>query len=232
MDSELKQLTSSISTLIALQILTLIVIIGGSWFLYNDLKSELISSINSTDAKPGEPSVIEDWKNLIHAHNAVTGPENSEIVIIEYTDFECPFCKKHAESTRNQILENYGDSVRIVFKHFPLEAIHPKAKQLAIAAQCAVRDGKFWEIQEIFFKQQTTVDTNEILDIGKSLGLGEGYVDCVINEMTLPEVEQDIEDGLKNGIEGTPTFVVNGKVLVGAAPFRSFENEFANIIDN
>jgi len=114
----------------------------------------------------------------------------------------------------------------MVFKHYPLEQIHPQAMTAAIAAQCARRQGKFWEIHERLFSQPNALDVESVVVIGESLGLADGYAECVLSEDTRAEVEQDIQDAMQVGVQGTPTFMVNGKFLVGAQSEAAFEAIF------
>jgi protein-disulfide isomerase len=146
--------------------------------------------------------------------------------VVEYSDFQCPFCKKYSDETRRQIAAKYGDKVRMVFKHYPLEQIHPQAMTAAIAAQCARREGKFWEAHDRFFSQPNALDVQSVIAVGKSLGLSDSYAECVINEETRVEVEQDMRDGMEVGVRGTPTLMVNGEFLVGAQSEAAFDAIF------
>lgn len=218
MEEELKKLVAITSWFISLQIITLLAFLGGAALLYTDMQNlkQSVAAGTNTGARPPIPEDVDNWADYIHGHEATSGDATAEIVIVEFTDFQCPYCKAFNETTRNQITSKYGDQVRVVFKHFPLERIHTEAKQAAVAAQCALREGKFWEIKDIFFNNPSELSTEFLLEAGKTLGLGEQYSDCVTNQETLAEVEQDIQDGLQAGVQGTPTFLINGKVAMGA----------------
>ena len=225
MDNQIKNFTSVVSTLIALQLLTLLVVAGGGIYAFRDLKQQM-AQLPSSGGRPPVPQNVDDWQTLTREHNATQGPANATVVLIEFSDFQCPFCKRFTDGTRGELVAQYGDTVRRVFKHLPLDQIHPQAMKAAIAAQCAQREGKFWEAHDEFFAHPTALTTEELIGVGESLGLGSSYADCVRNEETKPEVEKDIQDAAKIGIQGTPTFVVNGKVVVGAQSAAAFRAAF------
>jgi len=225
MESQIKSLMSAVSTLVALQIFTLLVILVGGYYMLHDLKQHL-SEVASASGRPAVPENVEDWQSLLRPHNATQGPEDAEIVLIEFSDFQCPFCKRFTDGTRRELVEEFAGDVRWVFKHVPLEQIHPQAMGAAIAAQCARREGRFWEVHDRLFAQPDALSVEELIRVGESLGLSRSYADCVRNEETRQEVEQDVEDAFEIGIQGTPTFVINGKVLVGAQSARAFRAAF------
>lgn len=230
-EKQVKSLISSISNLIVIQIVAFSVLVGGGWYLYIDLKKEISSISTSSDLQAEVPIYIDEWEKFERDHNATLGPDDAKIVIVEYTDFQCPFCQRHQEGTRKNLLKKYEGKIQLVYKHFPLQEIHPMAMLSAIAAQCAKREGKFWEVEEVFFKNSKKLDKELIVTIGKSVGLGDAYANCIENKTTRAEVEKDIEDGVESGVSGTPTFLVNGKILKGALPLEAFDTAIAEIND-
>jgi protein-disulfide isomerase len=163
------------STLIALQIVTLAAVVGGGFYLFRDLQQQ-IAGIGAR--APSAPANVEDWQELVRNHNAAQGKADASIVMIEFSDFQCPFCKKYSEGTRREIVARYGSDVRMIFKHLPLTNIHPQAMTAAIAAQCAQRQGKFWEVHDRFFAQPDALSVDALVDIGASL-VNADYADCV-----------------------------------------------------
>ncbi len=196
--------------------------------LANDLKQSLLT-IASAGGQPQTPTRVENWRTLVREHNAAQGSEDAAVVVIEYSDFQCPFCKKYSDETRRNIAAKYGENVRMVFKHYPLEQIHPQAMTAAIAAQCARRQGKFWEVHERLFGQPNALDVASVVGIGEALNLSVGFTECVINQETKAEVEQDIRDANEIGVRGTPTFIVNGDFLVGNQAMSVFEAAFKKV---
>lgn len=233
MEAQVQKLASAVSTLIALQVVTLATIVGVTWYSHGDLK-RYVSAVASAERQPSTPRPVDDWQALVRAHNPSQGARDAAVVMVEYSDFQCPFCKQFVDGPRRQIAAQYGDKVRMVFKHYPLQRLHPQAMTAAIAAQCAQREGKFWEIHERFFSQPDALDVTSVISVGKSLGLSDAYANCVINEDTRSEVEQDVADATKVGVQGTPTFMVNGRFLVGTqseAVLRSAFEEAGLVID-
>jgi protein-disulfide isomerase len=162
---------------------------------------------------------------LIRPFNPTYGPEDAPVTIIEFSDFQCPFCKRFHDTTRGEILRKYQGKVRFVYKHFPLEQIHPSARDAAIASQCAFRVGKFWELHDRIFEKQRDLSKEALLQWGKELALPANYTVCLTKQETSAEVDQDFKDGLEVGVRGTPTFLINGRILSGALPFPFFQKE-------
>ena len=228
MEAQIQKLLSVVSTLIALQIVTLATVVGVTWYSHNDLKQDL-SRVASSRGQPSPPVPVGNWRAFVREHNATQGKEDAAIVVVEYSDFQCPYCKKYSDGTRRQIADQYGDKVRMVFKHYPLEQMHPHAMTAAIAAQCARREGRFWDIHDRFFSQPDVLDVDSVVAIGKSLGLSDRYAECVIGEETRAEVEQDIRDATEVGVSGTPTLMVNGEFMVGAQSVSAFRSMFEKV---
>ena len=227
MEEEIRKLISINSWFISLQIITMLAFLGGTAFLYTDFQSlkQSIAASSNAGRMPYISEEIMNWDEYVRGHNAARGDTAAEIVVVEFTDFQCPYCKKfNDDNIRNQLLSKYGERIRLVFKHYPLEAIHSEAKNAAVAAQCALREGKFWEIKDVFFNNPDKLSTEFLIEAGKSLGLGRQYAACVTNQETLAEVEQDIQDGMQVGVQGTPAFLVNGKLTMGAIPLAQFES--------
>src|SRR5690606_26271797 len=227
MANKRKALTSLVSTLIALQIVSFAAVAGLTWYSYSELK-QLIAMTSAGGGRPLEPENLKDWSFLVRGHNPAQGPRDAEVVFIEFTDFQCPFCKQFSEGTRRQIVEEFGDRVRFVLKHYPLERIHPQAVTAAIAAQCAHREGRFWEAKEMFFSQPNALEIDDVVRAGDALGLSLDYAECVRNEETKAEIEQDMADAIEVGVPATPTFIVNGRFLVGAQTPTALRSAFAD----
>jgi protein-disulfide isomerase len=156
------------------------------------------------------------------AQDPFFGPEDAEVTIIEYSDFQCPYCAS-VVPTINQIKEKYGDRVKIVFKDFPL-SFHQYAQKAAEAAQCAHEQGRFWEYHDTLFANQGSLGMASLKQYASNLGLNtEQFNRCLDSGKYAAEVQEDFSDGQKAGVSGTPTFFINGKKLVGAQPFSEFE---------
>jgi protein-disulfide isomerase len=149
------------------------------------------------------------------------------VTIVEFADFSCPYCARGAATLR-RIREEYGDRVRIVFREFPL-SIHPQARNAAAAAVCAHEQGKFWEMHDRLFAEQGTVDLNrDVARLAGAVGLDAGrFLSCVGGDAARRIIDTDIGEGQRYGVTGTPTFLVNGRIVRGAGAFE----EFARLID-
>ena len=153
-----------------------------------------------------------------------TGNKDSKVVIVEFSDYACPFCGKFARETLPKILKNLD--VKYVFKDFPLPMHGEIAIKAHEAANCAGDQGKYWEYHDILFKRQNEWKRNasKFLEYAKELGLDiEEFKACLDSGKYREEVLKDLEEGKKLGVKGTPTFFINGKKLTGALPYEEFE---------
>jgi len=150
----------------------------------------------------------------------VKGPANPIVTIVEFSDFECPFCKQ-VQSVLKQIIESYGRQVRLVFKHLPLEG-HRNSLPAARAAYCAAEQDRFWQFHDALFTAGN-LSPPVFEKIASELGLGlPKFGECLASERSRAAVIRDIEAARLLRIESTPSFVVNGKVINGALSFAEF----------
>lgn len=162
----------------------------------------------------------------------VLGNVDAPVVLVEFGDFQCPFCKKFHEEARKEILEKYVETgkVKIVYRDFPLENIHPAARPAAEAAECADEQGKFWPYHDALYTRQDELakGTMDYAVLANELGLAKGaFEKCVKDRKYKDEVTKDYEDGVKAGVDGTPALFINGKKVspAGAQPFSVFQAE-------
>lgn len=155
------------------------------------------------------------------------GNDQAKVVIIEFSDFQCPYCAR-ATATVKQIEKTYGDKIKFVYRDFPL-SFHKNALKAAQAAECADDQGKFWEYHDLLFEKQAewreSEEVNKIFKkYGKDLNLNSKEFDkCLDSEKYKDEVLKDQKDGQAAGVEGTPAFFVNGRLISGAQPFSVFQ---------
>lgn len=156
------------------------------------------------------------------------GPEDAPVTIVEFSDFECPFCSR-VVPTLEQVKENYGDQVRLVFKQFPLRQIHPNAQKAAEASLCAHDQGKFWEMHDAMFANQKNLSVPALKSQAEGLGLDAGqFAECLDSGRYAEVVQEDLEQGSAAGVSGTPALFVNGRFLSGAVPYE----QIAQVIDD
>ena len=159
----------------------------------------------SAPAAPAAPEL-----RAVDEDDNVKGAENPKVTIVEFSDLECPFCARF-HPTMEKILENYGDDVRWVWRHFPLESIHPKARSLAIATECAAEQGKFWEMTDEIIKD-TGKGTLE--NYASAAGVNFSKLQkCVDSGKYDSAVTEDAKDAVAAGGQGTPYSVIVGPAI-------------------
>jgi protein-disulfide isomerase len=140
----------------------------------------------------------------------VQGPANAPATLVEYGDFECPFCGQ-AHPIVKAVQARLGHRMRFVFRHFPLTEIHPRALPAAEAAEAAGAQGRFWEMHDLLFENQPALDDPDLLRHARTLGLDlPRFVSEVAEHVHEPRVREDFMSGVRSGVNGTPTFFVNG----------------------
>jgi protein-disulfide isomerase len=148
------------------------------------------------------------------------GPADAPVTIVEFSDFECPFCSR-VEPTLAQVRETYGDKVRLVFKQFPLTNIHSRAQKAAEASLCAQDQGKFWELHDAMFGDQENLEVADLEAKAKKLGLDTAaFKQCLESGSKAAAVTEDVRQGSVAGVAGTPALFVNGQLLSGAVPYE------------
>ncbi len=153
------------------------------------------------------------------------GPKEAPITIIEFSDFECPYCRRWHLEVWPQIQAAYPDQVRLVYRDFPLTTIHPNATPAAAAANCAGEQDNYWEFNELLFSMELGLDKNAYEQYANDLGLNmDAFNECLDSGRQNDEINGDYEYAANLGVRSTPTFFVNGIPLVGAQPFDVFQN--------
>lgn len=156
------------------------------------------------------------------SYSAVAGNPDAQIEIVEFADFECPFCKQ-VDPVLKQIVEAFGDRVRVIWRDFPL-AIHPHAATAAEAARCAEQQGGFWEYHDVLFDHQDRLAISDLRQYAVQLSLDPLTFDsCLASGITRQQIIADMEDGALRGVAGTPTVFINGEMLSGAHDYADYE---------
>ena len=153
----------------------------------------------------------------------VRGNQEATVTIVEFSDFQCPFCKS-ATATVKQVVDKYAGKVKWVFRDFPIAALHPAAPKAHEAARCAAEQGKFWEYHDLLFERSPRQAPDELKQYAQELKLdGPAFAQCLDSGKQQAGITRDIEEGTRLGVTGTPTFFVNGRELVGAQPLTAFQ---------
>ena len=155
------------------------------------------------------------------------GPAGAPVTIIEFSDFECPFCSRVVPSI-DEAVKTYGDQLRVVFRQFPLN-IHPRAQKAAEASLCANEQGKFWQMHDLMFGEQKKLELADLKAKAGSLGVDQAKFDqCLDGGKYAAQISADLADGQKVGVTGTPAIFINGRAISGAVPFA----DLAKVIDD
>ena len=189
------------------------------------------NTLQPTQAVPQAPTAPDPktvLSKLKPGHLPLEGQENAKVTIVEFSDFECPFCGRFFQDTLPQIRKDYIETgkVKLYYRHLPLD-FHPQAKPLAIASECANDQGKFWEMHDKIFENSATISTSNVetqKQWAAELGLNTAtFNNCVDAGQHTDLIDEDKIAAGEVGASGTPTFYINGQQLVGALPFASFK---------
>jgi len=175
-------------------------------------KIENIGARPAPPQRPSGPNPAEAY-DLPVAGSPIKGPQEAPVTITEFSDYQCPFCAR-AEPLINDVLTQYPDTVRFVYKQFPLTSIHKNALAASKAALAAQKQGKFWEMHEKLFANQRALGEEDLKEYAKQIGLDLAKFEV---DMNSPEVQRQIQSDMalarKVQVRGTPTIFVNGKLL-------------------
>ena len=151
----------------------------------------------------------------------VRGPAVAPIEIVEFSDFDCPFCQRATE-TVDRLLEDFAGQIRFVYKDYPLPT-HPNAFKAAEAGNCAHEQDRFWELHDTMFANQGALSVDELHTHAETIGLDtEAFAECLDSGRHVASVERDMAIGNGYGVASTPTLFVNGRSVIGAAPYETF----------
>jgi protein-disulfide isomerase len=193
-----------------------------------DVRQEFVAGLReSADVKIliDPPRMSTDLSNA-----PFRGPENAPITIVEFSDFQCPFCRR-VQPTLKQLQEKYGDKLRWSFKDLPLISIHPDAQKAAEAARCAGDQEKFWEFRAAMF-DSNQINRSVFDSTAEAIGLDkEKFTTCLDSDKHAEAVQSDLREAESLGLNGTPAFLINGVLLSGAQPYEQFEQVIERELD-
>jgi protein-disulfide isomerase len=154
-------------------------------------------------------------KPAVNSTDHIQGKNTASLELVEYGDYQCPHCG-HAYPIIKNLQQSLGADLKFVFRNFPLSEIHPDAFNAAVAAEAAGLQGKFWEMHDIIFENQQELDLESLFLYAKKIGLDVKRFKNDMQKDTLAnKVEQDFESGVRSGVNGTPSFFINGKKYDG-----------------
>jgi protein-disulfide isomerase len=203
------------------------------------IKDQLVNAMVNQQKRGSVQKIIEELRtaanlqiNLppprveVAATGPTKGPADAKVTIVEFSDFQCPYCQA-AFSTVDQLMQQYAGKVKLVFRQFPLP-IHNQAEKAAEASLCAADQNKFWEYHDLLFRNQKKLDVSDLKAHAASAGLdATKFAQCLDSGEKKKQVDADLEAGQAAGVNGTPAFFINGVFLNGALPIE----EFKKVID-
>ena len=193
-----------------------VVILGLAIFIYN-----LVYYLEK-GGNENTNSIISKNVTIETTDDPATGAANPLITIVEFGDFQCPYCKEEAPIIIRVVLQ-YSKEVKLIFRDFPISAVHPDAMGAALAADCAYEQGKFWEYHDLLYQNQDDLSIQNLLVMAKSLGLDfDKFSTCLANRKYENEIQNDLLDGVKLEITGTPTFFINGYKVQGVISYPTW----------
>lgn len=214
--------------MIGLFVLTIVIVLGAAFaFEVNTIRNELESGtfdFSRLSEEYADDVTARDDAAALQTGGVVTvsedddpylGTDEALVVIVAFEDFECPFCAQGFPEIR-EIMAQYGDRVRFVFRDFPNIASHTQAQDAALAAECADDQDKFWEMHDKLYQNQPNFTESELKNYAREIGLSTTlFNQCFDAQTHLAEIQNDVQDGLAAGAVGTPTFFVNGVKVQG-----------------
>jgi protein-disulfide isomerase len=171
---------------------------------------------------------LDPLRSTVAVDGPSRGPADASVTIVEFADFQCPYCRR-LEPELNDILKRYPTQVRIVYKHYPLDDIHPQALHAAQAAVCAGKQGKFWEVHDAIFADTTPLSLNSLRAIAQRADIDSSkFEECVRSQDPNTVISADIRAGNDVAVRSTPALFLNGRFIEGAVP----EEKLVSVIED
>ncbi len=188
----------------------------------------------SLNAQGAQPTPTPSFYKVGVGHLPLIGKADAKVTIVEFSDLQCLFCRRFWKDTLPQIKKDYIDKgmVKFAYRHFPLpESLHPAARPLAEASECANEQDKFWEFHDIAYQKQQdqgegtiAVSEDDINNWAGEIGLDqEKFQGCFNSKKYAKRIDQDLQDGQAVNVNSTPTFYINGQIVVGAVPYATMK---------
>ncbi|MEK7612070.1 MAG: DsbA family protein [Patescibacteria group bacterium] len=199
-------------------------IIGGALVYSSGAKGNPTQAANLGNTVAGTNT--GSISNISVDDDVILGDPEAPVTLVFFGDFQCPYCKKLFDETEIKLRDAYVKTgkVRMVYRDFPLDSIHPFARPTAIVAECARDQGKYWMYHDELFTRQSEIPTMDFIALASSLGMNtQQFRSCVESQKYANEVQGDYEDGVAAGVRGTPATFVNGRLVSGAVPYEEFE---------
>ena len=224
-----------LAVIVIIQVLLLIFIaVKMSALSAVNIESNDVADVPTPSAEPSNNKAPTVNMDALIDDDSVKGDKNAPITIVEFSDYECPFCERFYSETFAQINEKYikTGKVKFVYRDFPLN-FHQNAQKAAEAAECAGEQDKYFEMHDLLFEKGVSEGVNSFKQYAKELKLDTTKFDqCLDSGAMAQEVQKDFVAGQQAGVSGTPAFFINGKELVGAQPFQAFKQIIENELNS
>jgi protein-disulfide isomerase len=212
------------------------VIVAGA-IMYTNSPSANVSGTAQVDggANNARPTIVNSDVLKVRAEDHILGDPEAKVTVIEYGDFECPFCGRLFSDAISGIKENYVKSgdVQLVYRHFPLTTIHTQAQGAAEASECAGEQGQFWPYHDILYERQSALSASSYKAWASELGLDTvQFNNCVDSNKYAKKVSDGFNEARSLGANGTPATFVNGQLVSGAQPYSAFEQLIEDALNN
>lgn len=233
-NSNNKKTSSGSSLYLPIAVVVAGLIIAGAVIFTNSSKAPeapTVAKVSDTQ-ETGKKDLSNSGPDIqVSGKDHIRGKIDAPITIVEFSDFQCPFCQRF-HPTMQQVLDEYPNDVRWVYKHFPLDSIHPQARPTAEASECASEQGKFWEFADAMFENQSKLGKNFYSETAQNLGLDESqFESCVDSRKYKDRVDNDYKEGLSLGVRGTPTSFANGQTIPGAVPYSQVKSIIEGLLE-
>ena len=196
---------------------------------------KIASANTNTNAKPqpvAAPTPTAPTKVDVEVtdDDHIRGNIDAPVTIVEFSDYQCPFCSRFHD-TMKEVMVNYPDQVRWVYKHFPLDSLHPYARQAAEAAECAGEQDEFWEYSDYLLENQSAINPSFLSQAAVDLGLKASQFDsCLEDGKYTAKVDADYQAGVAAGVRGTPGNFINGISVSGAQPYEQIKQVIDSLL--
>lgn len=229
-----KNITPILIALLVIAAFAIGVLVTKVSYLEKGITPNTDTTVGTTGGAPAPAAPAPGQKvDVSNGHLQILGEKNAKVTVIEFSDFQCPFCEQWFKTVEPDLIKEYVNTgkVKFVYRQFPLTSIHPNAYKASSASECANEQGKFWGYHDLLFKNQaawsnldSAAAAAKFKEYAGTLGLNTGnFNSCLDSDKYKSEIDKDLADGTAAGVNGTPATFVNGQSVIGAQPFASFK---------